>query len=622
MVRAPSRFIQGILEWCDGSRDLEALACTAESRWGKSRFPSFVEAMLEAGVLLDEVAARARASSIAWAGAGVPLHREQLEDLARALALPHLPPGSGSKEAGDLEMLLIVREPGACFAATLYGIATTGDSCAGLNRLAGVDASAHRAFCDPLLFEQCSAVLVLAAAGGAAQRAVDGSLRAALLRAGGMADRAQRWAAGRGFSYVPDVAFEDKLAGICRLQLARPVHVGAFVTGQPQGEAAGAVSVSWQDSEAHAGLSIAKATSANAPGVVAWGRAYDPRTALSKSVSELAERLATRQALPCIEATAAELARPVLPTAFARYSERQYADRSLGVSPFVAAERIRWVEGREWPSGDAVWLPADCVSAAIAASAASGKRLMRVGSSGCAADADIEIALQRALHEVIERDAFARHWLAQSGGRAVDPASLPAQLATRMATLASLGCETSVACTTLGLGPTILVLIRNDRLGFACLGGASDSSATRATERAFIEAEFAALARCHGARTTPVRPRDVCLPEHHASVFAQRAFFRRADVLVAQGQRPIRLDQLDWPVSVQERLQGAGRHVAAYWVELPSTASPAQLDGRPVRTVRALIAGCVPLAFGYGALPERMVTHEVTQRARFPHPLP
>jgi ribosomal protein S12 methylthiotransferase accessory factor len=279
------------------------------------------------------------------------------------------------------------------------------------------------------------------------------------------------------------------------------------------------------------------------------------------------------------------------------------------------------VEGSEWSSGDPVWLPADCVSAAIPGSVGQGKRVMRVGSSGCAADVDIGTAIQRALHEVIERDAFARHWLAQSGGRRVEPSSLPPQLTTRMSALASLGGETSVVCTTLGLGPTIVVLIRNERLGFACLGCASDSSAASATERAFIEAEFAALARCHGARTAKIRPRHVCLPEHHASVFAQRAFFRRADVLVAGDQSPLRLDQLDWPAALEERLQGAAGRLPAYWVELPSVAGPRQLDGRPLRTVRALIPGCVPLAFGYGALPQSMVAHRVTARARFPHPL-
>jgi ribosomal protein S12 methylthiotransferase accessory factor len=203
----------------------------------------------------------------------------------------------------------------------------------------------------------------------------------------------------------------------------------------------------------------------------------------------------------------------------------------------------------------------------------------------------------------------------------VDPSSLPFRLAGRMSALASLGCETCVVGTTLGLGPTILVLIRNERLGFACLGCASDASAASATERAFIEAEFAALARCHGARTPTMRPRDVCLPEHHASVFAQRAFFRRADVLVARDQRPIPVERLDWPGSLEERLQGRGWRVPAYWVELPATASPRQLDGRPLRTVRALIPGCIPLAFGYGALPERMVAHRIPARARFPHPL-
>ncbi|MEJ8837141.1 YcaO-like family protein [Ramlibacter sp. AN1133] len=640
VVRAPSRFIRGMLEWCDGSRDLDALASTARSRWGETRFPSFVSSMLEAGVLLDEPVALARALRAALelssdrprvrpalqgdAPSGPSLEPEDLEGLLASLGVVRYLPRNCSEWECALKVLLIVREPAERFTAGLHEVMSTEDGYATLAFRGNIGTSAHRAFRDPLVFEQCRVVLVIAADVDALlQRTGRSPLRDVLLQAGGIADRAQRWATACGLGYLHDLPFEDRLADLCQLQLERPMYVGAFAGMRPQAHAGPTFTVSWEDHAAHADLSIARASAPSPDGasadVLAWGRSYDPRLALGKAVSELAERLALRQACHSIEATAAELPRHVPPGEFARYSERQFADDTLGVAPFVATQRLRWVEGREWSSGESVWLPAECVS--TSASAPAGKRVMRVSSSGCAADVDLETAIRRALHEVIERDAFARHWLAQAGGRPIDRLSLSSRLETRIGALTSLDCETSVACTTLGLGPAIMVLIRNHRLGFACVGCASDSDPGNAVERAFIEAEFAALARCHGVRGTKVRPEDACLPEHHANVFAQRAFFRRADVLVSARQVPVRLDLLDWPATLEQRLRRAGQRVPAYWLELPSGPGPRQLDGRPLRTVRALISGCVPLAFGYGALPEGMVSHRVTARARFPHPL-
>jgi ribosomal protein S12 methylthiotransferase accessory factor len=281
------------------------------------------------------------------------------------------------------------------------------------------------------------------------------------------------------------------------------------------------------------------------------------------------------------------------------------------------------VQGTEWHTGKAVWLPADCVHAACALPEREDLPLARPTSSGCAADADLESAIERATYELIERDAFARHWLAQAAADRIAPETLPAHIRERIGALAAQGCDTSVLCMTKGLGPAILVLVRHTGRGFACAGSACGPDLASSIEHAFIEAEFAAIARCAAsARPKALAPRQATTPEDHANLYARRAHFRRADVLLGPADASVAADDIPWPTSLEQRLGNGADARPVYWVELTGKGAPRQLDGRPIRTVRVLVPGCIPLAFGYGSLPEAMVAHRVGAAARFPHPLP
>jgi ribosomal protein S12 methylthiotransferase accessory factor len=312
------------------------------------------------------------------------------------------------------------------------------------------------------------------------------------------------------------------------------------------------------------------------------------------------------------------------PHAFVRYASRQLSRKRLGVAPLDAQQKQRWVEGKEWRTGASVWLPADCVYGASTLTRQGADALLaRTTSSGCASDPDLDTAIERAAYELIERDAFARHWLAQAAADRIAPASLPARIRGRMDALEAQGCESFVLCMTKGIGPAILVLIRDLRRGFVCAGSACGPDLASSIERAFIEAESAAVARCvASARPKALAPRQAASPEDHANLYARRAYLRRADVLLGPADASIPASAIEWPATLEDRLRSSTDPRSVYWVELPSTNAPCQLDGRPIRTVRALVPGCIPLAFGFGALPEGMVTHRIAAAARFPHPLP
>ena len=380
--------------------------------------------------------------------------------------------------------------------------------------------------------------------------------------------------------------------------------------------------VAWVHDDRHGDLRIARATLALASGeqVVGWGRSSDARHAVACAVSELAERHALRHPRPLRFAAASELAACVAPRRLVRYAAAQCSARTALVVPRAGGRRA-WLAGHELTSGADVWLPAECVHGpASLGLPAQQPTVMRPTSSGCAADVDLRTAIDRALHELFERDALARHWMAQRPGTAIALDTLPADVLHRCQALQALGCQVHVAVLQQQFGPVLLVLVCGHRRGFSCVGSACGRDPGEALRRAFTEAEFAA--RIHADRRSAVRTvtvRQVAVPADHAWLYSRRVHYRRALVLVGSGAgESWRALAARWPLHWSARLPA--EH-AAYWCELTTPQTPNQIDGRPLRVVRALVPGCVPLAFGRDALPRGMVDFVVPRAGRFPHPL-
>lgn len=69
-------------------------------------------------------------------------------------------------------------------------------------------------------------------------------------------------------------------------------------------------------------------------------------------------------------------------------------------------ERLFWIEGRKWPSGELLWVPFEAVHADYSAPSGIIQGHVLVSSTGLAAAIKLEAAILHALCEVIERDAF------------------------------------------------------------------------------------------------------------------------------------------------------------------------------------------------------------------------
>jgi ribosomal protein S12 methylthiotransferase accessory factor len=243
-------------------------------------------------------------------------------------------------------------------------------------------------------------------------------------------------------------------------------------------------------------------------------------------------------------------------------------------------------------------------------------------SSGCASGASLDDAIARGTLELLERDAFMRHWFAQLPGDVLKPASLPTWCAARLEALRSRGCDAGVQCLTLGLHPTFLAWAQHRALHFTTVAAAAGLDAESALRCAMNEMETIAAARLHGDPAAAMQPAGVRSPSDHGALYASEAFFRRADAVLRAPSAQVRFADAELACrthahALYSRLRDHGHPV--YWVDLSLPDASTALDGAPLYSVRTLAPGLIPIGFGERTQPFGMVA-QVAVGGRFPHP--
>src|SRR5215831_1722090 len=95
------------------------------------------------------------------------------------------------------------------------------------------------------------------------------------------------------------------------------------------------------------------------------------------------------------------------PADFVLYSETQYSRPDFRFARWTPGTETGWIEGRELPSDNPVWVPAGVVYLNY-----SGQEMLfRPTSSGSAAGPDLPRAILSGLLEDVERDAFMITWM-------------------------------------------------------------------------------------------------------------------------------------------------------------------------------------------------------------------
>lgn len=359
----------------------------------------------------------------------------------------------------------------------------------------------------------------------------------------------------------------------------------------------------------------------------AWGRDPDPMLAMRKAMAEAVEREGYSQPRGVKTALLQDLPDGVDPRRHTLYSAQQYEAAGFPFSPFDAARPYGWVNAVHLGSNRPAQVLAEWVFASSslrAAGAATGYPVTAVTSSGCAAGLDQEDAFQRALYELLERDAFMRHWFAQRPGQVLDRVCWPRSVEARVKHLETAGCKVLIQALDSPWVPVSMVSLQNEAGHFTTVGAGAHTDFLKATNSALDECESRVYAWLNGHTPTVTVPEAARTPEDHLSLYGLPEYFRHADRVLFPSEAPL---LPSWPKrrspptlrALARRMAMSGLDV--YGVDITPDKHHLDQGRTPLYVARVVVPGLVPLAFGQDLQPVAAVpfTHPA---ARFPHPFP
>ncbi len=299
--------------------------------------------------------------------------------------------------------------------------------------------------------------------------------------------------------------------------------------------------------------------------------------------AEAAERhaLGDPTAVELRRAPRAALDGAIAPAALHAHTARQRA--ALGLPEPRPDDALLWARATTL-GGLQRWVPATL--ALMPFDDPSGPPLPAASSSGAAAHLTREEAIQRALLELIERDAFLWTWIQRVARERIDDASLPERGAALAAALRRAGGRVDLVNLTLDTAPVVLCVLRG--ASGLLVSVAAREDAGHAATRALAEAALLA-ASLTGRPPRPPAPELVRTPLDHVDLHrgdgdGDAAFLTASpDVIDVREIAPA-------PAALESALAVVGEPLV---VDFAAAATA------PFRVVRVLVPGLVPMTFGW-----------------------
>lgn len=350
---------------------------------------------------------------------------------------------------------------------------------------------------------------------------------------------------------------------------------------------------------------------ADHPLLAASGRSRDPKIALTKAEAEGWERLAWASPVDVKHARFqvgrfGDVENPIDPKTIVAYSKRQYERKDFPFSAFSARKHYLWVSAIALKSGKTRSVLADCAYASTALPARFQKSLVtNTSTSGMAAGVSFDDALCRATLELIERDAFVCAWLSRKAPPVVKRASLPGTAALRIKALTRAGFRVVVSDISTPWALVMSVFAQSDQLPLTAITAAADFSAESAFSKALDEME----GRIAHAQTFVIPDASDKGPMRQIErYYRSRRSYRNSDFYVRTNEATVfnavgvqacpNWDQL------QSRIYQQGFDLLA--IDMTPNNAVIEQGRVPLRIVRAVIPGLVPIWFQKGAQPEGM----------------
>jgi len=365
------------------------------------------------------------------------------------------------------------------------------------------------------------------------------------------------------------------------------------------------------------------------------GRSYDADIAEEKAKAECVEWYSfSRSSEHTLEFAAYnDLQHKVVdPKSIATYLPDQYKITSL--QKFNKNENYQWCPVQEMFSGERNLILADFIYYPYSP---KGKhRYFYANSSGSSAHISLENALEHAILELIEREAFIVTWVNRIKREQIKKKSLTEKLIKRINYLEHFGFDVRIVNITYDLTPVVMVIAKNYEMPYFSCAAASSYHPVDAVERALMELEASIYCRFRdGPSKEKITPNSVFHPLDHGRLYEMGMYINKTRFLFEGVDAPISLKKLEAVnrfnkfSDLYEKMQHNGWSV--YFAHMNMLES--DIDHLPYQVVKVIIPGVVPMTFGYGREPfgiERMRSlpescgiakrKPFSKLNRFPHP--
>ncbi|MFY3307082.1 YcaO-like family protein [Achromobacter ruhlandii] len=355
-----------------------------------------------------------------------------------------------------------------------------------------------------------------------------------------------------------------------------------------------------------------------------WGRDTDPVLACRKAVAETIERQGYCEPRDLRQAAYADLSDALHPHQVARFTPRQYRRKGFPCTPFDEHAPQFWAEAERLTDGRPIPVLADLVYSADSLRVRHGQTRFywHSNSSGCAARATQADARLAGMLELIERDGFMRHWLAQQAGTGLPFESLPGAFQARVQAILKTGFSVSVQTLPSPYAQVAFLMARHAERRVACVSAGAGLGLQHALESALAELESRVFSLLHGVAIGRIRPANARTPDDHFDLYASPAWFHRADNLFTPGTpMPFaHAERRDLP-GAQALYDGlVAQGITPLFVDITPRQN-ALGSGERLAVARAFAPGLVPMSFGSGMEPRGSVASH-HPASTFPHPFP
>ncbi|MFN9805586.1 MAG: YcaO-like family protein [Betaproteobacteria bacterium] len=538
-----------------------------------------------------------------------------------------------------LEVYAAIQRPIGKLAVGVYRVRYPSARTVTLDRVSNEHALLPRAFGNPWELRFAAGAIFLAAdVSVASLRYRNRALQYLFMEAGAALHNGGLVAPALGLGYSTIGGYYESVIGrLC--QLGKQLTLGSAIFGlSPSTESvrkmanAPEMDYAWVDTASprysmpfHLARARIRTADDNRP--FTWGRGTDPWLALRKATAEAIEREGFREPRSLVKGTLDSVRGALDPRLFIQYSKAQYRHLAFPYRPFDPSAEYYWVKGRNLLTDKSVRVVADLVYARaslLSLGLEPGRPLTQVTSSGCAAGITDDEAVLRALLEIIERDAFMRHWLRQTPGHVLEARSLPIDLRRRISAIEATGCRVCVQRLESPWAHVALIAAQNTAEHFTTMGTASHSEMAVALVSALDELEARVYAWLHGHAPSISAPKQVQTTEHHFELYGLKRYFVRADTVLFPSKPSVaRFATQPLGRAATDNLVARFSKAGIEPVAINITPRLRHVDqGRtPLSVFKALVPTLLPMSFGFMREPRGMLAR-VHPASNFPHPFP